>query len=249
MQIGAQLYTTRDLMRSPEGIRSTLERVAAIGYKYIQCSGFAFEAAEMKALCDSLGLGVRLTHTACERILNDTENVIREHLLLQCPYVGVGYMPGQHTPAGARQFLQEFTPAMQALHAAGLKLQYHNHAFEYARLPEGDVWSVLVNESDPALLGFTLDVFWAQYGGKNVPELIRALKGRIDVCHVKDMNLEEHEHRFAAVGEGVLEWPGILGALEETGTEYAFVEQDDCYGKDPLEELETSFRFLAQYYA
>ncbi len=246
MNIGAQLYTTRGLMRTPEGVRSTLERVAAIGYKYIQCSGFNYDAAEMKALCDELGLAVRLTHTSGDRILNDTQNVIREHLLMECPYVGIGSMPGERSPEGARAFLDKFRPAMEAFRDAGLKFQYHNHAFEFARQPDGDIWSVLVNESDPALLGFTLDVFWVQFGGKNVRDLIRSLKGRIDVCHLKDMNLEDNEHRFAAVGSGVLEWPGILDAFAEIGTQYAFVEQDACYDKNPLDELEASFQFLAK---
>ncbi|MDR2525551.1 MAG: sugar phosphate isomerase/epimerase [Oscillospiraceae bacterium] len=245
MEIGAQLYTVRDLMQSPEGVRATLERVAAIGYKHVQCSGFAFDAKELKAVCDSLGLGVRLTHTDPRRIAADTDAVIAEHRLLGCRYVGVGCLPGERTIAGARQFLADFTPAMRKLQAAGMKLQYHNHAFEFERQPEGDdIWGVLVNESDPALLGFTLDAFWMQYGGKTVPEHIRRLGDRIDVCHLKDMRLDGDCHLFAAVGDGVMDIPGIVEAFREIGAEYAFVEQDVCYDKQPLEELERSYRYL-----
>ena len=246
MNIGAQLYTTRNLMKTPEGIHSTLERVAAIGYKYIQCSGFTFDAAEMKEICDGLGLAVRLTHTPGNRILFETRDVIREHLLMECPYVGIGGFPGEHTIAGAREFLETFTPAMKELRTAGLKFQYHNHAYEFEAQPEGgDIWSVLVNESEPDLMGFTLDVMWAQHAGRNVAELIHGLRGRIQVCHLKDMVMDDSNPLFAAVGSGVLEWPGILGAFEAIGTEYGFVEQDNCYEKDPLDELEASYKFLS----
>ena len=247
MDIGAQLYTTRNLMKTPGGIRSTLERVAAIGYKYIQCSGFEYDAAWMKALCDELGLAVRLTHSNVLRILGDTQALIEEHKIMECPYVGLGGMPGQYRCAGgAEQFVKDFTPAMEALHAAGLKFQYHNHAFEFIRYGGQTLFDGLLKHGDPALLGFTLDTYWAQVGGMDVVDLIRKMRGRIDVCHLKDMCItEDKEQRFAAIGSGNMNFPGILAAFEEIGAEYAFVEQDACYEKDPLDELEASYRYLA----
>ena len=246
--VGAQLYTLRNLMQTPEDIQATLTRVAAIGYKHIQLSGFAFEAESMRQLCDQLGLAVKLTHTAADRILEDTQAVIAEHKTLGCPYVGLGGMPWQYRrEGGARAFIQDFTPAMEALHAAGLKFQYHNHSFEFERFGGETIFDVLVKESDPALMGFTLDTYWVQHGGVDVADLIRKLRGRIDVCHYKDMTIVENQQRYAAVGCGNLNWPGILAAFEDIGTQYAFVEQDDCYGADPVEELRKSFAFLAAH--
>jgi sugar phosphate isomerase/epimerase len=101
-----------------------------------------------------------------------------------------------------------------------------------------------LNESDPALLGFTLDTYWVQHGGLDVVQLIRKLKGRIDVCHFKDMAIVNNEQRYAAVGQGNLNFPAILAAFDEIGMKYAFVEQDECYGVDPLDELAKSFTYL-----
>ncbi|MDR1927435.1 MAG: sugar phosphate isomerase/epimerase [Oscillospiraceae bacterium] len=244
MKIGAQLYTVRDLCRSPEGLRSTLERVAGMGYEFLQLSGFVFDAAETKALCDALGLRVMLTHTPPNRILNDTAAVIAEHKIMGCPYVGVGGFPGERSPEGVRGFLRDYLPAMRTFAEAGLKFQYHNHSFEFQRFDGGSLWDILVSESDPALLGFTLDVYWVQHAGKDIADLIRSLKGRIDVCHYKDMAVVGGQQRFAAIGQGNFDWNKITAAFEEAGAQYAFVEQDDCYGLDPLEELESSLRFL-----
>ena len=241
--IGAQLYTTRKLMQTPEGIEKTLTRVADIGYEYIQCSGFQYDAAWLRALCDRLGLKIRLTHGS--DILGDTQAVIERHKILGCPYVGTGGMPGEYrVPGGARKFLQDYRPAMEAFAEAGLKFQYHNHAWEFARFGGERFYDVLVNESDPALLGFTLDVYWAQYAGLDVADLIRKLKGRIDVCHYKDMAIVENEQRFAAIGQGNMNWPAIIAAFEEIGMEYAFVELDNCFEKDPFDELAVSYKFL-----
>ncbi|MCL2299278.1 MAG: sugar phosphate isomerase/epimerase [Firmicutes bacterium] len=242
--VGAQLYTTRKQMQSPKDIEKTLTRVAAIGYEYIQCSGFQYDAAWLRALCGRLGLKVTLTHGS--DVLGDTQTVIENHKILGCPYVGLGGMPGQYRCAdGARKFLRDFRPAMEALREAGLKFQYHNHAWEFARAGGERFYDVLVSESDPALMGFTLDTYWAHFAGMDVPGLVRGMKGRLDVCHYKDMVLvNDKEQRFAAIGDGNMNFPAIVEAFAYAGTQYAFIEQDDCYGKDPVEELARSWRYL-----
>jgi sugar phosphate isomerase/epimerase len=46
------------------------------------------------------------------------------------------------------------------------------------------------------------------------------------------------------VGEGNLDWPEILSACADAGTEWLVVEQDEST-RDPLESLALSFRNLA----
>lgn len=243
MQLGAQLYTLRDQMSADPA--ATLARVAEIGYQHIQVSGFSYDASELKSLCDELGLQIQLTHTPPERILNDTQAVIADHKTMNCPYVGLGGMPHQYRCAGgAKSFIEEFTPAMQAFADAGLKFQYHNHSFEFERVGSMTIFDELIALSDPALLGFILDTYWVQHGGLDVPALIRRMAGRIDVCHLKDMTIVNNEQRYAPVGYGNMNWPPILAAFAEIGTQFAFVEQDECYGEDPLCELEKSFSSL-----
>jgi len=246
--VGAQLYTVRDKMRKPKHIEATLTRVAEIGYEYVQLSGFDYELVWMRALCDRLGLKIRLTHVRgiTNPILNDPEGLIEEHRILGCPYIGLGGMPGQYRCAGGgRQFVEDYTPSMKKFAEAGLKFQYHNHAWEFIKYGGKTLFDELVEASDPALMGFTLDTYWVQAGGVDVVDLIRKLKGRIDVCHYKDMSIhKDKEQRMAAIGSGNLNWPGIIAAFEDIGTKYAFVEQDDCYGEDSLDELEKSFQFL-----
>jgi len=246
--VGAQLYTLRRQLQTPEEIEKTLTQVAEIGYTYIQCSGFDFDAAWLRALCDRLGLKIRLTHVRGpgNRILDDTQGVIEEHKILGCPYVGVGGMSRDYYCAGgAQKFIDDYTPAMKAFAGAGLKFQYHNHSGEFERFGGGTetLFDEMIRRSDPALLGFTLDTYWAQHGGMDVADLIRRMKGRIDVCHYKDMAVVEGQPRFAAIGDGNLNWPAVIAAFEEAGCRYAFVELDDCYGKDPLDELAVSLRF------
>ena len=39
MILGAQLYTVRDFMKNEEDFARTMDKIAAIGYKYVQVSG------------------------------------------------------------------------------------------------------------------------------------------------------------------------------------------------------------------
>ena len=55
----------------------------------------------MREICDENGLQIVLTHTDPNRILNDTEAVIREHDIMGCDYIGIGMMPQKYaSPSG-----------------------------------------------------------------------------------------------------------------------------------------------------
>jgi sugar phosphate isomerase/epimerase len=45
---------------------------------------------------------------------------------------------------------------------------------------------------------------------------------------------------FGEVGEGNLEWTEIIDQAIDSGAEYLFIEQDQHYGRDPYDSLETS---------
>ena len=64
MILGAQLYTVRDYMKNEEDFARTMERIAKIGYKYVQVSGIGDVSAQAiaKAVKDT-GLKVILTST------------------------------------------------------------------------------------------------------------------------------------------------------------------------------------------
>jgi len=83
------------------------------------------------------------------------------------------------------------------------------------------------------------------YGGFDPAAEIRRLSGRIPCVHFKDMEiLPDGEKRYCPVGAGVLDFDGILSALEDTGCRVAFIEQDECFGADPFDCLKQSLAYL-----
>ena len=68
----------------------------------------------------------------------------------------------------------------------------------------------------------------------------------MDCVHFKDMvfSPEDKAVRMAAIGDGNMNYPEILRACEDAGVQYAFVEQDNCYGVDPFLCLKRSYDWL-----
>lgn len=248
MLLGAQTFTIRSFTQSERDFRESMRRVAAIGYKSVQLSAIGpIDPHTVRDICDENGLKIVLTHTPEARILNETEQVIREHEILGCDYIGLGAMSDRYRSAAwVDRFAVDFTPAAQMIADAGKLLMYHNHNFEFARLRDGRrIIDVLLEQMPPHLMGFTADTYWLQAAGCDVCDWLERLDGRIPCVHFKDMAVQGFTPCFAAVGRGNLPFEKILHTLERLGgTKYVLVEQDDCFGESPFDCLQQSYQYL-----
>ena len=248
MVIGAQMYTLREYCRNEPDLGKTLEKVAGMGYEYLQLSAIGPIAPErVKALCDGNGLKIVLTHNPEGEFLEAPDALIDKHRLYGCRYVGLGFLPDRyHQPEGLKRFAQDFGPAAEKLRAAGMKFMYHNHAFEFEHMPDGRTMMDHLLEMMPAeLMGITADTYWLQFGGMDVCGWLKAHAERLHCVHLKDYAVKGFEARMAAVGQGNLNFAHILETLEQNRmTEYALVEQDNCYGASPFDCLRQSLEYL-----
>ncbi len=248
LQIGAQLYTVRAYCQNERDLSRTLQRISAIGYRFVQLSALGpIPPARVKALCDDNGLRIVLTHNPEADFLDRTEELIERHLLYGCLCAGLGYLPDRyHQPDWLPCFAQDFGPAAEELRAAGIRMMYHNHAFEFERMPDGrTMMDHLLEDMPQDLMGVTADTYWLQFAGVDVRAWLRAHAGRLQCVHLKDYAVRGFEPRMAAVGGGNMDFGEILRELRGNGvTEFALVEQDDCGGESPFACLERSLAFL-----
>lgn len=248
MRIGAQLYTLRMYCQNERDLARSLQKVAEMGYQTVQLSAIGpIAPRRVKALCDENGLQIVLTHNPEADFLTNIDALIERHQLYGCRYVGLGAMPERYRSAAwLPYFAEDFAPAAEQLKAAGLKLMYHNHAFEFARMPDGRTMMDHLLSLLPAdLMGVTADTYWLQYGGVDVCDWLQAHADRLHCVHLKDYVPCGFEARMAAVGQGNLPFGRILEQLRGNGvTEYALVEQDDCYGASPFDCLRESLAYL-----
>jgi sugar phosphate isomerase/epimerase len=248
MVLGAQLYTVRLFTQSERDLDVTLRRCAEIGYSTVQISAIGDIAPQrVRQLCDRHGLKIALTHTNPERILRDTEAVIREHDEMGCDYIGMGMMPERYrSPAWIERFALDYIEPARKIAAAGKLLMYHNHALEFAKIGGRHIMDILTDAFAPGEMGVTLDTYWLQVAGGDVCHWIGRLADRMPCVHLKDVEaLLDNTCAMAPVLEGTMNFRAILAALEKAGgTKYLLVEQDVCR-ESPFACLEKSYRNLS----
>ena len=248
MELGAQLFTLREHCKTLEDFSETLKKVADMGYSTVQVSGTCpFDAQWLKERLEENGLRCVITHTAMDKIRDNTAQVIADHKSFGCRHVGIGCAPncfgkGEEDMAA---LCAAIDAAAKPLAQSGMLLMYHNHACEFGRgADRRTYWERLVEGYSADELGFTLDTFWAQLGGMDVPGLIRDMKGRVPCVHLKDVAIRVNTPSTAPVGWGNLDFEKIIAACADAGTEYLLVEQDDCFEEDPFHCLKKSLDYL-----
>lgn len=252
LTIGAQLYTCHSITQTAADLADTLKKVAEIGYTTVQISGIGGEIDPKdvaKMLADN-NLTCMATHHGWDDFLSDLDTVIEKNKLWGNPHPAIGgladtYGGREGNADGIKKFRDELAPIAEKLAAEGMDFSYHNHNHEFVRLDCGRTWLEALYEEIPAEhLKAEIDTYWIQAGGGSSVVWLKKLAGRIPIIHFKDMAFRDGQV-FAEIGEGNLDWPGIIAAAEAGGCDYAFIEQDDCYDRTPLESLAISYRNLA----
>ncbi len=239
--IAAQLYTLRDFTKTPADIKETIKKVAAMGYEAAQASAVGpIDPQEFRNICEGEGVAICSTHTSYERMRDKSEAVIEEHQILGCEYPAIGGLPQEYRNAeGFARFAREASEVAGRLAEAGLTFGYHNHSFELEKFGDRTGLEILFEDSDPRYFQAELDTYWIQHGGGSPVVWIDKLAGRLPLLHLKDMIILNGEQTYAEVGEGNLDWPGILAAACRAEVRWYIVEQDICQ-RDPFESLKIS---------
>ncbi len=243
MRIGAQMYTVREQCKTLEGFAQALDRIAGIGYRTVQVSGTCpFEAQWLKEQLDRTGLRCVITHTPQQRILNETDRVLRDHHVFGCDYIGLGFWAfDPQRDMSYEKFMETWPAAAKKIRDGGKYFMYHNHDRELIHRDGKPILAWLAEEIPADIMGFTLDTFWIQAGGGDPAWWLEKLAGRIPCIHLKDC---AYGQAMAVIGEGNINFERVFQKAEAGGTKYMLVEQDDCHGEDPFQCLERSYRYL-----
>ncbi|HWB54085.1 MAG TPA: sugar phosphate isomerase/epimerase [Tepidisphaeraceae bacterium] len=243
--LGAQLYTLREFLKTPADIAKSLQKVREIGYRTVQVSGLGpIDAKELKKILDGEGLKCVATHMPLDRMKNETAKVIEDHQLWGCQYTAVGgFFPKEATRQDWANFAKDYSDVARKLAAGGLELGYHNHSHELAHYDGQPALQILLDNFTRDVW-MEIDTYWIQHGGGDPIAWINKVAGRIPCVHLKDMAITlQREQLMAEIGEGNMNWPGILEACKKAGTKWYLVEQDVCQ-RNPFESLAISYRNL-----
>ena len=241
--VGLQLYTVRDAMgKDPDG---TLAAIAAAGYHLVETAGmYGRSAGDLRAMFDKHGIRTTSGHYALVELETNPETVFTTAKTLGQEYVTVPWLdPAQRTTETFGSLPGRLNKLGEQARSAGLKIAYHNHDFEFQKYGGSTtVMERLLANTDPALVSFELDGYWAFKAGLAPADLVARYPGRFVMLHLKDSTAAP-EKAFADVGKGVIDMPRFIAAAQRNGLRYAFVERD--VAPDPLASIKASHDYLA----
>ena len=241
-KIGIQTYTLREALG--EDFVGTMRMIKEVGYDYVELNGRNFidrPPAELRTVLDDLGLTAPISHVDYDSLANRPGEIAAvagtvgfEYAIL--PWIG----DDQRGIDDYKRHAEMLNRAADTLAPDGVKVGYHNHQFEFFDLGDGQTgMDILLAETDPALVTFELDLFWAALAGTDIPALFRAHPGRFKMCHVKDLAGDASAWRTSVdfstivqtlmvnVGEGSLPFETYFAENETSGMQYFIAEHDN----------------------
>ncbi len=245
--IAAQLYTVRERLHDRAQVRGVLATLREIGYVAVEVAGLGSSVVDRFGEdLEVAGIVACAAHESLDGLVRDLTGVASRCARWGCRYVTVPSLPTEyHSEAGFRRFAAEALEIAEGLRPYGLRLAYHNHAFELERLDGVTGLEVLFDATSPEILHAELDTYWLDFAGADPAAWIRRMTGRLPLVHLKDVTMIGGKRVDTEVGEGDLDWPAILVACREAGAEWLVVEQDRC-PDDPLNSLAVSYRNLTR---
>ncbi len=246
-QIAAQLYTCRDVLKTPSEIAATLKRVRAAGYTAVQLSGLGpISEADLNAILDGEGLVCCATHEDGDNIRHNPAKVIERLGKLNCSLTAYPYPAGvdMTDPTSLGSLIADLDAAGKMMAAAGITLTYHNHGIEFVKTNGVTALDRIYAETDPTHLQGEPDTYWIHYGGGENVAWCKKLHARLPMIHLKDYTFTSaNEPTFCEIGAGTLDFASIIPAAEAAGCRWFIVEQDTTPG-DPVDSLKQSYDYL-----
>lgn len=250
--LGVQLYTVRNIIsKDPTAV---LKSIQDIGYTEIEATYAnlheiwpAVQQTHLKPVSVHIDFAIfKEGGSKLDDALADVKKLGFEYAVV--PYVPPSDRGGMDVFKSLAQMLN--TSGQQAK-AHGLRLCYHNHAFEYEPLTGGTIGlDVLMGETQKDLVSLELDIFWASVAGHNPVDLLKQYSGRVPLLHLKDKaagfptqyNEKVPPATFKEIGNGSIDIPAVLSAADSAGVRNYFVEQDQS--ADPIVSLRQSYNYL-----
>ena len=249
LEFGVQRYTLRNQIAD---LAADLKLVHQIGYTTVEVFPGVYNhpPKELKAMIESHGLKAPSGHFDYETIEEKVDYAGQLGLTYMiCPMVP---RPMWDSLDGFRRAAAHLNKASAKISAAGMKMGYHAHNYEYKPIEGTTGFDVLMKELDPAVR-LELDIYWATEAGQNVVELMRKHRDRLELMHLKDRKPAKSFSfvpgpkgaHFTEAGSGTIDFKAVLGEARRLGVKYMFVEQDVT--DIPVDQsLRVSWKFLSQ---
>lgn len=258
LKVGIQLYSVKEAMAQDPV--EAVKKVAAVGYTNLEAAnhrgdqdygvGFGVDAKTLKSVLEETGTQIFSAHLAPFHEGNCRE-VIAYHKEI-----------GNHIIANPMEFFtskddilrkcEHYNKMGRICREEGMNYLYHNHFHEFHLMEGKQIIDWILENTDPDLVGFELDTFWAMRGGEDPVAVMKKLGQRLKLVHQKDYSKTPGKpvnclasiapdtvidmavfqsvyspEDFTEIGTGIMDIQKIIDTARALGSvEYIVLEQD-----------------------
>lgn len=245
--VGIQLYTVKDIFE--KDVMGTLKLVAETGFTEVETYGhdsgkiFGVPYADFAAEVKRLGMKIVSGHygtgqSSPEKIgtpSNQWERTVNEAKEAGQRYTTIAWLDENERNSldALKRTCEVINKAAEVSKQYGLRMAYHNHAFEFDKVEGEVIYDVMLKELDPALVAMEMDIYWVAFAGLDPVTLFKNHPGRFELWHVKDMDKTDRT-KNSDVGSGTIDFRPIFGAAEQSGMKHFFLEQEYFTGPQAI---------------
>jgi len=224
-----QLYSARNFQPWDKVVR----KLAEIGYAQVEGFGGIYaDPAGLSKQLRSAGLTMPSGHFGIDALEKELAKSLETATTLgirtiYCPHIAAPDRPKDRD--GWRRFGERLAAVGKNVTAAGFAFGWHNHDFEFAKLPDGSVPMQAILDAAPEI-SWEADIAWIVRGGGDPFDWIERNASRITAVHVKDIapaGKNVDEDGWADVGDGTLPWAKLMAELRKSGKPKLFVMEHD----------------------
>lgn len=257
--------------------RETLTRISDAGYDGLELNRFMVHPSswmvramtkmagmptgnggklDWRTLVKESGLSVASLHCDLGSLEREADQVVEEALgfgtdrivitgMYRFDYTGID---------NVRNLARRLNDVGEKLRSKGVSLLYHNHNIELLKVGENmTAYDVLIDQTEPELVGYEFDSFWFTDGGADAKAWMRRLGSRMKMWHVTDRGARQSGPSMTPIlkstsvelGTGSMDLEGLLLIAGENGVEDVVLESHrDWIDKDPVKSLELSSSWL-----
>lgn len=249
--LGIASYTFRNQWKN--GVPETLDIIQKMGFKEFEGgTPQGIDPVSFKKMLADRGISIPSTGTGFEELESNPQGVADRAKALGASYVMCAWIPharGQFSKADADRAIKAFNEGGKVLAANGITLKYHVHGYEFQPYGSGTLFDYLVENTDPTNVSLQMDVMWTHFGGGDPVGLLKKYGKRWVSLHLKDFRKGAPKdmtgltgpENDVPLGEGELDFPGILREANRIGIKHFFIEDES---EKELETLPLSIAYL-----
>ena len=245
---GLQLWTVKeDMDKDPRG---TLKQIASFGYTEIEgfegSKGIYWGMTPADFENYTKDLGIKMVSSHCDTSVGfegkAVEAVSTGVKYLICPYKGP-----QKSIDDFKRIADEFNQLGKICKHNGVTFGYHNHDYTFKPVDGQIPMDVLLGNTDPELVVFELDLYWAITAGADPIHYFDKYDRRFRLVHIKDRKKDAvpgDGDASCIVGQGQIQWEPLLHHAKTMGVRYFIVEQERFDNSTPLLSAAADAQYL-----